>query len=777
MSKAFLSHSSQNKNLVEKIGLQLGRNNVHLDSLTFEAGEKTIEEIFKGLDETDIFVLFISEPALQSRWVQDEISYAKVLLDKKIIERIFPLIIDKTITYNDPRIPDWIKKPYNIKLFDNEVLIYQKIKQLLRESNFKKFSHLKEIHELFIGRHDLFQEFDRRIFNIDNIVPSCLIAHNFFEGMGRRSFLKNALVRNSMIDKWYEPVYIPFNSKQSIEDFIHKLNFIERTKEIFDYDLTKENLDSKIVIARELVKKFVKNNELIFVIDDGGIVLPNTLIVPWFLQMLDGELGNEISVCIVSKFKPKPIVVRKHKSLASFQVDELSPPDVQALFVRYLSYLGINIMPDDARFFLEHFHGIPGQVIYAANLIANSGVQEAKRYVSDIDEFDELSVLTVLDFLKDDNLCRQMLIALSRFEIISYDIIHKIFGENEDVYKSLQRLYDLGLFYHVSSTHQYLKLNNSIADYINRSRLDLDNEYNKNLRELIKDSISKPLDIDENSDYSEFLISIADLIRSGKSIPAKYSIPSFILKSIVQEYYSRNYDVVVSLATKIIDAGNNFDPQIIRETRYWLCLAYCRIQNDKFFDEVRFFKDGTDLFNLKDYYFLLGFYYRLADDMDRAEENFKNVLSIDKGHSKTNREMVNVYLRKRDYASALELAAINYSNHKSNIHHINAYFTCLIKMHNLNDSDIDTLVVLLEKTKKSLDKRADEFYNTMKAEYEYYVERHSKKAIDDLKEFLRLNKHNYHAFKALSEIFRIEGLSIELEKLRKTYPNLNKQDD
>ncbi len=40
MSKAFLSHSSKDKPLVEKIARQLGRNNCHYDNLTFEAGHR-----------------------------------------------------------------------------------------------------------------------------------------------------------------------------------------------------------------------------------------------------------------------------------------------------------------------------------------------------------------------------------------------------------------------------------------------------------------------------------------------------------------------------------------------------------------------------------------------------------------------------------------------------------------------------------------------------------------------------------------------------------------
>ena len=48
MAKAFLSHSSRDKVLVEKIATKLGKNNCHYDKFTFEAGNITLDENIKG---------------------------------------------------------------------------------------------------------------------------------------------------------------------------------------------------------------------------------------------------------------------------------------------------------------------------------------------------------------------------------------------------------------------------------------------------------------------------------------------------------------------------------------------------------------------------------------------------------------------------------------------------------------------------------------------------------------------------------------------------------
>ena len=772
MAKAFLSHSSKDKYLVGKIATQLGKNNCHYDNLTFEAGNITLDEIFRGLSDTDVFVLFISESALESKWVEKEIIQAKILNNDKRIDRIFPIIIDKTILHTDTRIPEWIRKPYNLKTFDNEVIILKKIRQLLRESNFKQFAHLREINDLFVGRNEIMQDFERKLINIDNTKPTCIIASSFFEGIGRRTFLRNALIKTRIIDKWYEPVPISIGSKESIEDFLYKLNFVESTPEIFEKDFSIETLENKIKLGQKYVKKFADTNEILFIVDEGSIVLPNHTLVNWFKEIISAkELQNQVCICLISKFKPYGPFIKKLGNTINFQVNELSHEDTQTFFIQYLNIIKQHLTPDDTRFFLSYLKGIPGQIIYAANLIDSMGISEAKRFAHDIEEFDQLRTLSILEFLRDDKLSIQMLIALSRFEIISYELVYKIFGEQEDVYKAIQKLFDLTLFFPVSSTHDYIKLNSSISDYINRSKLELDNDISERIKIITKESLSKPLVLNEYSDYSDFLFTLENMIRDNISIPQKFLIPSFILKTIIKEYNDRHYKTVIQLCTKLLDNEDKFDYQIVRETRIWLCLAYCRRQNDRFFEEIKHFNNQDNESQI-DYHFLLGFYYRNGDKMDEAERHFLNVLEIDEYHSRTKRELVNVYLRKGEYMKALRWAEDNYNRFKTNILHIQAYFTCLIKKNDKDEFDLDKINELLHNASKSLDKKANDVIREMKAEFDFYINNDANRAINTLIESLRFNSNNYFAFRALLEIYKRKNLFAEMEDLMKQYPNL-----
>jgi tetratricopeptide (TPR) repeat protein len=315
-----------------------------------------------------------------------------------------------------------------------------------------------------------------------------------------------------------------------------------------------------------------------------------------------------------------------------------------------------------------------------------------------------------------------------------------------------------------------LKLNSSISDYINRSRLILKQEYDNKIKSIIKDSISKPLDLNENSDYSEFLITLHGMVTAGIPIPPKYFIPSFILKAMIQEYYKRNYNIVIQLAQKVLENNSKFDSQIIRETRYWLCLAYCRMKDSNFFNEISYFREEKDD-GKKDYFFLLGFYYRNMNRNEEAEENFHNVLDIDPNHSRSKRELVIVYLRMNEYAKALDWAR-DYYRFKTNVLHIQAYFTCLIKKKDKTDDDLITISELLDNTKKSLDSRAQDIFNEMLAEYNYYIEGNATKAISMLLHSLELSPNNNFTFKALMEIYRLKGMGHEIDNLLLSYPNL-----
>ena len=95
--KAFLSHYSGDKGIVEKVANYLGRERVNYDAYCFENGKEFSDSIKQHLLDTDIFVLFISQKTLQREYVIEEIAIAEQYFKDKKIQHVFTYIIDSKV--------------------------------------------------------------------------------------------------------------------------------------------------------------------------------------------------------------------------------------------------------------------------------------------------------------------------------------------------------------------------------------------------------------------------------------------------------------------------------------------------------------------------------------------------------------------------------------------------------------------------------------------------------------------------------------------------------
>ena len=154
MIRCFLSHSSNDKaRYVEIVARKLTQHNCVYDTFVFEEGMKTIEEILNGLDQSQIFVIFLSDAALKSDCVQFELKSAYDRLKQGQLRRIFPIIIDPNISHKDPRIPEWMVNEYNLKLISRPTVAARRIEQKMRELSWDYHPRLNEKGWIFVVRN------------------------------------------------------------------------------------------------------------------------------------------------------------------------------------------------------------------------------------------------------------------------------------------------------------------------------------------------------------------------------------------------------------------------------------------------------------------------------------------------------------------------------------------------------------------------------------------------------------------------------------------------
>lgn len=750
MARAFLSHSSNDKGLVRKIAKKLGAQNCILDEISFEPGAKTLDEIFAGLEISDVFVLFLSDASLSSDWVQKEIGMAWKNLSNDKLSRILAFIIDENITYKDSRIPEWLSKDYNLRYLSNEVMIYHKIKNALREINFMQNPLNREIESTFVGRNDEMARFEKDILNIDNWIPTYIVAYNYYEGIGRTTFLKNALMKQNFIQKKTTPIILPFDSKESIESFIIKLNAISEDDSVFRADLSSKTMDEKIETAIALVKEFSKSKEIIFIRDNGGIVLPNKEIAPWFRKIVEDPIfENNLTFCLITKFRPNEMKMLEERRALSYMIPELSSPETQSLFLKLLQiYKHADISKEDKQFFLKHLKGIPNQIIYAVKMI-DINLPEAKRSIDSIDQMVNKYSRILLDKLRESSLAYQIAIMLSKSEIFSKTLIYKVFGENTETDDAVQLLLDFSAINYLFGGYEYLSLNAALRDYINRARIQLEGKYATRLSEVIKKLLRKDLDQVLMNDYAEFMVTLQNMLEENKKIPSKYFMPSLLLKEVIMLYNRGAYQRVIEICNRLLNEGN-YDEQIVWETRYLQTTALCKIKDSRALENLQYFKEDSISYN-----FLKGFYYRNIGEKVKALDAYYKVLKKDPDHHRSKREIVIVLLSQGKYAEAYDMAKENYEKKDTNIHHIRSYFMALIRRNEyLSPADIRVLDELIENVESSVDAKAADFARCMKGEYAYYVKKNLGEATRILMEAAELNENKIYPKKSLYEIYR-----------------------
>lgn len=752
MAKAFLSHSSSDKTLVRKIAKILGNQRCVLDENSFEPGSRTLDEIFKELDESDVFVLFISDNALNSEWVQKEMSMAYKALSEDKLDRILPIIIDDKINYTDKRIPKWLSKEYNLRCIKNEVIIYHKIRDALYDVSYKRSQHNQALERVFVGRNEEMARFEREVNNLEGWTPTFVIAYNFYQGIGRRTFLKNALLKSQFISKLSSHKPITLDSHESIESFIYKLNAISEDENVFKSDLSKKTMDEKITLAVTQVKSFMQNKEIVFIEDNGGIILPNKEMAPWFKQVAHNKaFENNLVFCIISKFRPDERQLERERRSLVYMIPELKKEEYQSLFIKLLKIYGHDdISTEDKKFFLNHLKGIPAQIIYAVKMI-DINLFEAKKGIKEIDEFTDKYSKILLEKLREMPRSYQIAVMLSQNEVFSMTLINKVFGENQETSNAIQSLIDLSLISFLFGGYEYLSLNSALADYIRRSRILIDNNYGRKLTEEIKKLLKKDLGSVLISDYSAFMLTLQSMLKEGKKIPSKYFMPSLLLKNVIALYDQGKCLQVIDICERLLN-DTNYDQQIMWETRYWQTAAMAKCKDRRALDNIKYFKNDSVAQN-----FLKGFYYRHIGEKEKALDCYYRVLEKDGNHARSKREIVNILLSQGKYSEALEMAKENYSMNKTNIYHIHSYFICLIRRKEfLVPQDIKVLDSLLESMKDNIATKAEDMARCMEGEYAYYVKNDINRARDILKDAISLNEDKTYPQKSLFEIYRTE---------------------
>lgn len=722
--KAFISHSSKQKHFAETIRNIIGPDYCWVDKYDFEPSYRTLSEIYDKLGKTSIFVLLISKEAINSDWVQTEIAKAKELLELQRIELFSCYIIDDTQLSD---LPDWIVKDecYNLKHFSNPMFVAHDIKKKMMRILLKHDSLYQLEQQIFVGRNDKINEFETKMYSSSGTSKLAMIISGR-KGVGKKKFaikcLENMGMGNEII-----PFSISMDSKHSIEDFIILLNSktMQYDEEII-YDVLAGSFDDKLTCAVSLIKEIYRSHSYIFINDNKCIVRPERKLSEWFTNILSHpEFPQKLGFFVFSVFTPNLFIENDWPFILHIKLNALSRSDCTKLFFRCLQLLGIDeINEDDANFFIDNLVVSPRQIFRCALELKKHPVSLVKKDISSLIDYEDRNMSIVLKDFFNDSDARDIIILLSKYEYLSYAVLQKIFADRINVFNDcLTKLIVCALVETFGPGDEYIKLDHSYADYIRRNRLRMSSDLESYSLECITESLTCDAKITE--DLSLYLFEIKDRLSKGNIDKNTLLIPSIVIKYIIDIYDKQKWKQVVDLCDKVLNDSYklSFYEDVLREIRYWLCLALCRLQKDRFFQEIHYFSGA-------DRYFLMGFYMRNETNYPSAEKYYMKALEYQPNLAKALRERVTVMLAQRRFKDALELAKNNYLSRPSNTYHIHAYFRCLVREKDITPTDRRVLLQLINEMNSSQSPKKMSLLRAMELEYVAFA---SEKRIEPAK--------------------------------------------
>ena len=670
MLKAFLSHSSSDKaKYVRLVAERLGAHRIVFDELSFEEGMETYEQIHQGLNRSDLFVLFLSDAALESQWVRDELDSAYELLRDGRLEQFFPIIIEPHLNHNDVRIPPWMQKEYNLRPITRPSVATRRIVEQLRRLSWELHPNLRDRSRLFVGRNGLIQQFEERVDSFEQPLPVGFIASGL-KGIGRRTLLRHCFIKADIVSETYEPATIILNETDSIEDFILRVYDLGVSPERKITDMMETSLSEKIQYAKELLSDLQNVRDILFVVDDGCIVTHRGTLAHWFDQLVDAMVGKDrIALAIAARYRVSE-GVHHRTTLFRLDVPELEPQERNGLLKRYSELRGLNLAREDLRHFAGVLSGFPEQVFYTVDLIADVGVSKARGEMDLIVDYNTRRAVKVVAEYEHDDRSTDFLSFLARFDFISYPFIFEIVGNDPFYPELLDRFLSSAICEYLGATKEYLRVNDAIRDYVVRN-FRLNKTFERRLEKHLEGFLTNYNP--EERDASDILYSLKAALVSHKAIDSKYLIPSHFLKSIKELYDLKNqHEEVIRLADRVLMNVEYMDPGVAQQVRYYLCLSLARKHDHRFLVEVEKIRGSERSF-------LYGFYHRLAGNYAKALKHLRAALKERPNFVLARNEIARVYVYLQDYERGLQVAKAGYEHSPTNPYFINTYFECLVR--------------------------------------------------------------------------------------------------
>ena len=633
--KAFLSHSSKDKELVDSVARRLGRQFCRFDKYHFGTGEEFESAIKRCLDESALFVLFASKNSKESIWVNFETQEAWHRKLREQISKSLVYLIDDEMEVSS--LPEWIQRALVRRdRSANSIArdIRSQLDELLRSRR----------HPYFVGRANDIARIEEALTPTDGSDPPRVFLISGLPGVGRRTLIRHAVPNVAGFRKFIE---IGLEEGDSIQDICVKTaDLIEpysSQKEFLALFREIQALSAEDARDRTLtnLRAICEGGELPIITDAGGLLDTEGYVRTPALEAIRAIGPHDTAyVALVTHRKPQP---SHGLAVPTIQLAPLSEADTKRLIQRLFNINEIELKPKDLAEIAEYTAGYPPSAYFAAQQAKDYGIDLVVSHKRRLVEFRTgvfLKHIEALDLQTVEGATLQLLAAFSPGPLPV--IIHALEITLDQADEVLTHLIDLSLV--IPGGEGLYRIAEPIQEAANSSYGLVSPRISKRVVSSLSQYLESDIPAHRRLDLNRVLFRAA---RFG-SVPISDDIVRLaadLVKLTESYYHTREYERSVECGLLAIDER----PESITARSY---LIRSLIQLERWHEAESQLKELSRFAPGRDVHFLKGFYQRRMGNFTNAITEYEEAVKLGRRGAAVGRELAQCYFMVGDVENA-----------------------------------------------------------------------------------------------------------------------------
>ncbi|MGQ7956577.1 TIR domain-containing protein [Pseudomonas sp. SP16.1] len=633
MSKAFLSHNSFDKDFVGEVFDKLGALRAVYDKETFRRNCDLTEQIRSGLNDCQVYVLFLSKAALESGWVSNELDIAHELKTRWSINKFLIFQLDEA---NWASLPAWASR-YVTSCPPSPEQVALRIRDELEKDMAPP--------QTPYGRDEDIRALNEAVLELEN--PPKFIFLSGPTGIGRRTIVQ-ALYNTFYREIGSHKITVALGAHDDITALYRNLLGFSanwRARELFleTERFTGLSEPERIVELSKLIHLITVSFQQVLVLDVGGFAFGiDQKPLGWLTALLEtlDDSPYPYLVVLSSRYIDTSI-----DGGIFYHVRPINEENSRYLFKILANQYGVRFPNKQEKDIIEgSVIGHPGLICSVVNYLRHNPHYRPNRTHNSIIQLIRAQIESMLlDFIKGRPGIEQAVAFFGEAFILSYAEIAAVSAKWPDFDEAVSQLLDAGFLVQQNSNYQ-------LAPYIQRYATNLVERHFSELTNARK-ALFEFSDIEDESAFVSTQLLDARIVEhftSGTVLPGYMSnlvMPAQQLKAARREYDASHYKQSLQLSKEAYEQTSKLSANGLIESWRLIGLSAIRIPSD---DDFEFFSREYDKIPKTErrdaiFFFAKGLKARLQGDLREALPNFERIVDAGMADAHCLREVAYIY--------------------------------------------------------------------------------------------------------------------------------------